>query len=203
MSTLRKKWFVMAAVITMWAAIHPGMLSAQNSGVGGDGNTRFFWKGTDSSISLWELNPGLAYLTNHAYGPYYAWVPSALTVGSDSYTRVLWKNTNGSISLWLLDPNLNYVTSKVYGPYSGWTAEGLSTDPTNNYTRVIWKDTSGSISVWIVDNNNNYLSSSAYGPYFGWEAGASKAARLKSGARAATAGVVDQQAAAAMNPKAP
>jgi len=57
--TFCKKLFVMAGVITMWTAINPDVLSAQTSGVGCDGVTRFLWRTTDSKIALWRVDANL------------------------------------------------------------------------------------------------------------------------------------------------
>ena len=52
MMSVRKRLLAVAAAVTMWAVIQPGTVSAQTSGVGPDGYTRFLWKGTDYSVSL-------------------------------------------------------------------------------------------------------------------------------------------------------
>jgi hypothetical protein len=47
----------------MWTVIQSGTVSAQTSGVGGDGYTRNFWIGTDGRISVWKLDPNLNFVT--------------------------------------------------------------------------------------------------------------------------------------------
>jgi hypothetical protein len=171
MST-RKKLLAIAAAVTMWASIHPGTASAQNSGIGGDGYTRLLWRNTDYHISLWKIAPNWAGAGAHEYGPYPGYIPVALTTDKFNYSYVLWRYTDGSISLWLVDPNLNFVTSHVYGPYPGYIAKGLSADAGGSANiRVIWRHTTGSVSVWNVDGNLNLVSSGAYGPYGGWDPG--------------------------------
>jgi len=168
--TFGKKLLIMAAVATMWTAIAPGVLSAQTSGVGCDGYTRFMWRGTDSRISLWRVDGNLNNSFGIQYGPYDGWVPVALTVLCNNYTYVMWKYTDGSISLWKVDPNLNYVTSRVYGPYAGWIPESLSPDQAYpGYFRVLWRETQGAISIWGVDSNLALQFSRIYGPYFGFD----------------------------------
>ena len=142
--TFGKKLLITAAIATMWTAIAPGVLSAQTSGVGCDGYTRFLWRGTDSRISLWRVDGNLNNSFGIQYGPYDGWVPVALTVLCNNYTYVMWKYTDGSISLWKVDPNLNYVTSRVYGPYAGWIPESLSPDQT--YTGKKEKKTQNGIN---------------------------------------------------------
>jgi hypothetical protein len=182
-SGLRKKLIPMAALVAIWAAVQPGTLSAQTSGVGCDGYTRLLWRGTDSSINLWNLDPSLNLSASVIYGPYEAWSAVAITVGCDNYTRVLWQNTDGAIDLWLVDPNLNYVSNQEYGPYSGWLAESLSIDGADNL-RLIWKNTNGEIDVWMLGPALNYLTGQIYGPYWGWNGGAADTA--KSGANSST-----------------
>jgi hypothetical protein len=75
-------------------------VSAQTSGVGGDGYTRLLWRGTDGSISLWKLDGNLKEVSFHAYGPYPDYEPIAITAAADSYTYGLWRKTDNSISLW-------------------------------------------------------------------------------------------------------
>jgi hypothetical protein len=173
-STLLKKCLFTAAVTVIAAAVNPGTMFAQTSGVGSDGYTRILWRGTDGEISLWKLDGNLNYVGSHAYGPYDGWIPLAITVGQDNYARVLWKNTQGAISLWNVDPNLNLAYSRVYGPYYGWVPESISIDDNNN-SRVSWRETQGHVSVWYVDPALNYLFSRVYGPYFGWDPGAAAA----------------------------
>lgn len=171
MST-HKKLLAVATAVTMWATIQPGPVSAQSSGIGGDGFTRLLWRGTDYHISLWKLDANLNGAGFHEYGPYVGWIPVALTTDSFNYSYVLWRNTDGSISLWLVDPNLNYVNSHVYGPYPGWIAKGLSVDTGGSPNiRVIWRYTNGTVGVWNVDGSLNYVSSKNYGPYFGFDPG--------------------------------
>lgn len=190
MIKLQNKLFL-AAAITVCAAILPSALSAQTSGVGGDGYTRVLWRGTDGSISLWKLDGNLNYVTSHAYGPYIGWTPLAITTGPDSYTRVLWRATDGTVSLWLVDPNLNYISGKTYGPFYGWLAESISIDQADRL-RLIWRETNGEVSVWMLDPNLNYLTSAAYGPYFGWDP--ASAAKASSGATAANSNATTGQA---------
>jgi hypothetical protein len=168
--TLRKTLFAMATMIVLLGAIQPSILSAQTSGVGSDGYTRFMWTGTDDRISIWRLNPILGGAISHQYGPFDGYAPLALTVGSNNYTYVLWKRTDGAISLWLVDPNLNAVTSRVYGPIFGWVPVSLSVSEDGfNRLRVIWRETRGYVSIWSLDANLNLLSTQIYGPFFGFD----------------------------------
>lgn len=168
-----KRLLAIVAAVAMWTVIQPGTVSAQTSGVGGDGYTRNFWIGTDGRISVWKLDPNLNFVTSHDYGPYADYSPIALTVAPNNNTYVLWRYSDGSAELWLLDPNLNYVSSHQYGPYTGYNAIGLSayTDGTTNNFRVIWRYTDGTLTVWSVDQNLNYITSQTYGPYFGYDPG--------------------------------
>jgi len=189
-TTLRKAFFAMATMIVLLGAIQPSILSAQTSGVGSDGYTRFMWTGTDDRISLWRLNPSLGGAISHQYGPFDQYVPLALTVGSNNYTYVLWKRTDGAISIWLVDPNLNYVTSRVYGPYAGWIPESLSVSEDGfNRLRIIWRETQGLVSVWSLNSGLTLLGSQVYGPFFGFSptAGAENAADSESDANATSA----------------
>lgn len=180
MIKLRNKLFLMTAVTTLCAAIQPAILSAQTSGVGGDGYTRFLWRGTDGSISLWRVDGNLLNPISHTYGPYAGWTPVAITTGFDNYTRVLWRGTDGSADLWLVDPNLNLVTSVDYGAYYGWLPESISIDAADR-TRLLWRHTNGSVSIWMVNPTLAGITSQVYGPFFGWDPGTSAA---KSGANA-------------------
>lgn len=179
LNVLRTKLSLATAIIGICAAIQPGKLSAQTSGVGSDGYTRVLWRGTNGSISVWKLDSNLVQTSYRQYGPYNGWTPIALTVGSDNYSRLLWRGTDGAVSLWLLDPNLNFYSYKQYGPYYGWIAESISID-TADRLRLIWRETDGSISIWNLDATLNYLGSRVYGPYFGWDP--ATAAAAKSGA---------------------
>jgi hypothetical protein len=171
MST-RKRLLATAAAVTMWLTMQPGTVSAQNSGLGGDGITRLLWRATDYHISLWTLDANLNQTSFHEYGPYPGWIPVALTTDKFNYSYVLWRNTDGSISLWLVDPNLNFVSNHIYGPYAGWTAKGLSADAGGSANfRVIWRYTDGSVSLWNVDGGLNFVANHIYGPYFGFDPG--------------------------------
>jgi hypothetical protein len=160
MSALRKKLLMAVAAIAICTLGHPPDASAQTSGIGGDGNTRFVWRGTDSSICLWKLNPGLGFLNSHCYGPFDGWLPIAVTTTNDNNTVVLWRFTDGTVSLWLVDSNLNFLFSKVYGPFPGWIAEGLSADTDGfSFSRLIWRETQGSVSVWCLDPSLTFCTS--------------------------------------------
>jgi hypothetical protein len=198
--TFCMKLFVMAAVITMCTAVTPNVLSAQTSGVGCDGFTRFMWRGTNSELSLWRIDGNLNSPISHAYGPYDGWVPIAMTTLCDNNTYVLWKYTDGSISIWKVDPNLNYVTSHVFGPYTGWIPESLSPDQSiAGQFRVLWRETMGQVSIWALDSNLNSLRSNVFGPFFGWDPTPSAALAVRAGDRSSTA---SDPAAEAMKRKA-
>ena len=167
----RNRLLAIAAAFTIWATIQPGTVSAQNSGVGGDGFTRLLWRGTDYRISLWKLDGNLNLVLLREYGPYTGWIPIAITTAANNNTYVLWRNTDGAISLWLVDANLNFVNSHLYGPFPGWIAKGLSTGGNSPNFRVIWRFTNGLASVWNVDGNLNFVTGPLYGPFFGWDAG--------------------------------
>jgi len=189
------------AVASIAAMMLPCILPAQNSGVASDGTARLMWRATDSHISLWSLDaPNNTILGTHEYGPYYSWLPIALTTANNGNSYILWRNTNGSISLWLVDANLNYVNSLVYGPYAGWTAESLSVETTNtNNFRVLWRSTDGLVSIWIVDSALNLISARNFGPFFGFDPTPGTAVRK--GAPRPQSGnnqEVDAKAAAAM-----
>jgi hypothetical protein len=196
-----KKLLAVVAAITMWATIQPGTLSAQTSGIGGDANTRVLWKGTDSRISLWKLDPNLNFVTAQGYGPYNGWVPVAITTANNNNTYVLWRRTDGVITVWLVDANLNFQFSKSYGPYFGWTVESISVDTNgHDWCRLIWKETQGTISVWSLNENLDLVTSAVYGPYFGFDPAAAAAARTP-----AASGPANTKAGAAMstNPSSP
>jgi hypothetical protein len=197
MKVLGRKLFFMAAATAMWlAAIQPGVLSAQTSGVGGDGFTRLLWRGTNGSISLWKLDGNLNEMGVHVYGPFPDYDPIAITAAANSYTYVLWRNTDNSISLWGVYPALNLAFYKAYGPYPCFIAETLSADTNGNSTlRLVWRNTNGQADVWFLDNNLNYIRSQVYTNSFGFNPGPASAAAVK----AATPGTADPQAAAAMN----
>jgi hypothetical protein len=147
-------------------------VSAQTSGIGGDGYTRVLWRGTDGRISLWKLDPVLNFVTYHEYGPYAGYSPIAITTAHNNNTYVLWRNTDDSISLWLVDANLNFVAYHAYGPYAGWIAKSLSVDTnTNNTFRLTWRNTDGSISLWFLDQNLNFVRYHQDGPFFGYDPG--------------------------------
>lgn len=196
MNVSLKKLFLMAASAVIGAAvIHPATLSAQTSGIGGDGYTRLLWRGTDSRISLWKLDPVLNAAGDHQYGPYAGWLPIAITVANNSYTYVLWRHTNGTVTVWAVDPNLNFAFNAVYGPYDGWVAESLSADTNGNSTlRLIWRYTTGAVSIWFLNPNLTGGGSRVYGPYFGFDPGAAGQAAVKS----STPGSADAAAAAVM-----
>jgi hypothetical protein len=195
MNVLRKNLLFLAAATTIWAAaMQPGDVSAQSSGIGGDGDTRLLWRGTDGSISVWKLNPSLAVLGGHIYGPYYGWQPVALTTANNNFSYVLWRDTNNFVSLWAIDANLNFAFNKTYGPFYGWVAETLSVDTNGNSTlRLIWRSSTGQVSVWFLDQNLNFVRNAIYGPFFGWNPGP-----VGSAGKAGTSETADPQAAAAM-----
>src|ERR1700761_979959 len=131
-----RTWFRIAlAAISL--AVLPSILSAQNSGVAGDGTVRLMFRGTDSSIQLYAFDSSNTQVTKKEYGPFPGLVPVAMTTASNGNTYVLWRNTGvtygqiGSVLLWVLDTNLDYVNSRPYGPFAGYTAESLSVDTSN------------------------------------------------------------------------
>ena len=193
---LRRNWFRIA-LVTIWTVVLPCIVYAQNSGVAGDGTLRILWRGTDSRISLWRLDNtnNINLLSSREYGPFYGWLPIALTTANNGNSYVLWRHTNGTINLWLVDANLNFVTSRAYGPFDGWTVESLSVDTStgSNRFRVLWRDTEGRISIWIVDATLNFISSRNHGPFFGWDPTPGAAV-----SKSASDAEVDAKAAASM-----
>jgi hypothetical protein len=85
-SKMHRKLFALAAFAAM-SAFETGAF-AQTSGVGSDGQTRILWRGTDGSVSLWNVDASLNYLAYHAYGPYDGWIPIALTTAPNKHGRI-------------------------------------------------------------------------------------------------------------------
>jgi hypothetical protein len=188
-----------AALITALVIIQP--VSAQSNGVGCDGNTRFIWKASDSSISLWKLDSNLNLIGSHVYGPYDGWLPIGMTTACNNSTYVLWLRTDGLVTIWQVDSNLNFVTSQVYGPYFGWIPESLSADTTANSTlRLLWRETGGQVSVWYLLPNLNYVKNGTYGPFFGYVPGGDS---RSSGSVSAESAAADTKASMAMTTEAP
>ena len=182
MGACKRLLLAVAAAAMIWTVFEPEPGLAQSSGVGGDGYTRMLWRRTDSSISLWKLDPSLNMVSVTNYGPYTGWFPIALTTAPNNNTYMLWNSYNGMISLWMLDVNLNFVNSKTYGPYTGYIAQGLSVGSgTNNNFRVIWREYDGTASIWNVDSNLNMVNSPQYGPYISYDPGSPYPAAQTSG----------------------
>jgi hypothetical protein len=171
--TCRQSLLAVAVVISAFVTIQPVL--AQSSGVGCDGATRLLWKGTNASISLWELDSNLNPLANATYGPYAEWSPAGITTACNNNTYVLWLGLtnglafNGTALIQQLDPNLNYVKQQVYGPAPGWLPESLSVDTSPSSTlRLIWRggDTvsGGMVSIWYLQPDLSVVKTVAYGP---------------------------------------
>src|ERR1700758_31707 len=94
-SMLLRSWFRIT-LVTISAMVLPCILSAQNSGVAGNGTFQLMWRGTDSHISLWSLDSSnnINLVTSREYGPYYGWLPIALTTANSGISYILWRNTN-------------------------------------------------------------------------------------------------------------
>ena len=169
----RERLLAVVVAVTMWAVIQPGTVSAQTSGIGPDGYTRFAWRGTDNSLSLWQLSPTtLNFFNSHVYGPYNGWTPLAITTAHNNNTYVLWQYYDGTVTVWKVDTLLNYVSQKFYGPYAGWSAKGLSVETgTGSGFCIIWKHNNGSVSVWRLDQDLTFVNNHIDGPFFGWDPG--------------------------------
>jgi hypothetical protein len=172
-SDLRKKLFSLSAAAVLCAALQSGIVSGQIlSSSGGDNNTRFLLRATDSSIAMWVLDPNLDNLGyNHYYSAATGWEPLCIGTGSDNYTRLLWKNTDGSISIWVLDPYLNYVSGKYFGPAPGWNPITLSVKK-NGDTSVLWKRTDGLLAMWLLNGNLDWIQNKQFGPFPVFDPGA-------------------------------
>jgi hypothetical protein len=161
------KSILAAGIVAIALAFQPGAASACCGGVGADGYTRTWWRGTDGSISLWKLDPNFNAVASHVYGPYAGWWPYSLQmIGNNSY--FLWRYTDGTASIWILDANLNYVTSSTFGPVAGWEPEGLGGDGHGNI-RLLWHTPAHQVTAWVINAALTVIGSSpVYGPYFGW-----------------------------------
>ncbi len=127
------------------------------------------WKGFDSSIALWRLDPALTtVVVSKKYGPYIGYTPIAMTTDLFSDSHVAWSYTDGSVSLWTLDPSMNFLSAEIFGPYTGWNVVGLSADPFSGSIRLVWKNTNGAVSLWVVDSDGNIDSDIALGPLAGY-----------------------------------
>ena len=142
---------------------------AQTTGVGDDEETSLMWKGFDSSVALWRLDPSLTtVVASQNYGPYIGYTPIALTTDLFSESHIAWSYTDGSISLWTLDSAMNYLSSETFGPYAGWNVTGLSADPFSGSIRLVWRNTNGSVSIWAVNSDGNIDSDILLGPLSGY-----------------------------------
>jgi hypothetical protein len=150
---MRQLIFRIVAAASMYAmAAMFSAASAQTTGVGDDGETSLMWKGFDSSVTLYRLDPTLTSIAvNASYGPYIGYTPIAMTTDAFSNSHIVWSYTDGSICLWTLDPSMNFVSDEVFGPYFGYNVIGLSADPISGSIRVVWKSTGGAVVIWVGD----------------------------------------------------
>jgi hypothetical protein len=161
---------IVAAVSFYVTASMFSAASAQTTGVGDDGETGLMWKGFDSSITLYRLDPTLTFIAaDERYGPYVGYTPIAMTTDAFSDSHVVWSYTDGSISFWTLDASMNYVSSEAFGPYFGWNATGLSADPISGGIRIVWKNINGAVAIWVVDADGTVDTAIALGPPTGDE----------------------------------
>jgi len=150
------------AAFTMWAIIQPGTVSAQDSGIGGDGFTRLLWISTANHMILWKLDQNLNVVVSCDYGAQRGFDPLAITTAANNNTYVLWSHTDRrSIALWVVDANLNFINSQSYPHLPEWVPKGLSTGGSSPNFHVIW-ESHGTKAVWDVDGNLNYVTSAAF-----------------------------------------
>jgi hypothetical protein len=176
MSTLRMKLFAAAAVTFVWTGIQPGPVSAQTSGVGGDGSTRILFRSTNGRPRIVKFDINLQPVQTRDYLAYEGWTPVAITVASNSHTYMLWRHTSGATSVWQMDENLNGVAGGGYesGPENGWTAQGLSSGP-EGQVQIIWRLSDGRVAVYAFHayvDRLQYVERQFHGPFFGWDPGA-------------------------------
>jgi hypothetical protein len=167
MMSARNRLLAIAA-FTILAIIHPGTVSAQTSGVGGDGFTRLLWV-MNGDMVLWKLDPNLNMVASKDYGSFPGYDLIGITTAPNNNTYVLWSyhasasSGNTSITLWLVDANLNFITSRNYGPLPlGWIPTGLSAGGSSPNFQVIWSQGGTAMAVWIVDANLNYVTSASW-----------------------------------------
>ena len=158
---------LLGTVAALALALPQGVASACCGGVGADGYTRTWWRGTDGSVSFWKLDSAFNTVGSHNYGPYAGWSPvSLLVLGNNTY--MLWNYTDGTATIWKLDANLNFITSQTFGPVAGWEPEGLGSDGLGDI-RLVWHTPAHQIEVWVINTALNVVGGSpVYGPYFGW-----------------------------------
>ena len=89
---------LLGTVAALALALPQGVASACCGGVGADGYTRTWWRGTDGSVSFWKLNSAFNTVGSHNYGPYAGWSPvSLLVLGNNTY--MLWNYTDGTATI--------------------------------------------------------------------------------------------------------
>jgi len=178
--SILRRLSILAVASAIWiASMQPGISVAQTSGVGWDGYTRLLWRASDQHAALWTLDSNLNFVSGIGYGPYFGWVPVALTTGNKNYSYVLWRTTTGNAAIWLLDPYLNYVTGLTTGDNPGWTPETLSTGTGYSNLRLTWRRYDAALTIMAFDQNLNYQGAAFYGPYFGYDAGPAPEALLR------------------------
>jgi hypothetical protein len=152
------------AAFTILAIFQPGTVSAQNSGIGGDGFMRLLWV-MNGHMVLWKLDPNLNMVASKDYGSFSGFDLIGITTAANNNTYVLWSyhaspsDVNDSISLWLVDANLNFITNREYAASLGWIPTGLSTGGSSSNFHVIWSKAGTAMSVWTMDANLNYVTS--------------------------------------------
>jgi hypothetical protein len=155
------------AAFAIWAMIQPGTVSAQNSGVGGDGFMRLLWV-MNGHMVLWKLDQNLNLVASKDYGSFTGFNLIGITTAANNNTYVLWSyhtassSGNNNIALWVVDANLNFINSREYGPFPGWMPTGLSTGGSSPNFHVIWSMAGTAIAVWTVDADLNYITSASW-----------------------------------------
>jgi len=101
---------------------NPYMLNL--TGEGTDLIVRILWNHTDSTVTLWQVDPSdERWISGKYYGPYPGWSAAGyFRQPDDSEGRLLWNHTAGTACLWTLDTNDDWTGQKYFGPFAGWTA---------------------------------------------------------------------------------
>ena len=149
--------FNFGTVATAWQIAGTTSLVASTGDVNGGGKSDIFWRHTNGSLSLWEMNGGTSHTPLNLGVVATAWqIAGVGDFDGDGHADILWRHTNGSVSIWKMAANGTHTALNFGVVPTAWQVAGIGDVNGDGKADIVWRHTNGSLLIWQMNGGTSH-----------------------------------------------
>ena len=136
----------------------------------GDTRADILWRGTDGTMSQWQMDGG-----TYTGGGSFAVVDAAWQVAAtgdlngDGSADILWRNVDGTLAAWLMDGTTYLGGDTVAQVDTAWQVAGIADFDRDGHGDILWQNDDGDVSIWLMDGTTDLGGGTVASPGAAWK----------------------------------